>query len=310
MFSFENNTAVIMVFVITTYNLDVAVSLSKLLNKPSSCLWFGTQRRSCELGHHFLDDPLVQISSKLRRFHWKYAFDNVLSAKSRPSYSGRSVLIGSRPTLLDADFFSKTRNPARVTSSLFSWRLKSPTSWLFVQHLIWLTTNIVKASRHYWPFVGWSTGHKGPVMRKAFPFDDVIHAVVIKWNIFRVTGTLWGESTGHQWIPLTKASDTELWCLFDVHMNKRLSKQSRYWSFEMPWRSLWRHCNGRVIITSSLCFSFGKKKQCSMLAVILTVITIILLIVAIVLIVVLVHETKKSMYDMHGILRGQINFKL
>ena len=31
-------------------------------------------------------------------------------------------------------------------------------------------------------------------------------------NIFRVTGPLWGEFTGHRWIPLTKASDTELWC--------------------------------------------------------------------------------------------------
>ena len=31
-------------------------------------------------------------------------------------------------------------------------------------------------------------------------------------NIFRVTGPLWGESTGHRWIPFTKASDTELWC--------------------------------------------------------------------------------------------------
>ena len=30
-------------------------------------------------------------------------------------------------------------------------------------------------------------------------------------NIFRVTGLLWGESTGHRWIPLTKASDAELW---------------------------------------------------------------------------------------------------
>ena len=28
---------------------------------------------------------------------------------------------------------------------------------------------------------------------------------------FRVTGPLWGESTGHRWIPLTKASDAELW---------------------------------------------------------------------------------------------------
>ena len=31
-------------------------------------------------------------------------------------------------------------------------------------------------------------------------------------NILRVTGHLWGESTGPRWIPLTKAGDTELWC--------------------------------------------------------------------------------------------------
>ena len=29
-------------------------------------------------------------------------------------------------------------------------------------------------------------------------------------NIFCVTGPLWGGSTGHRWIPLTKASDAEL----------------------------------------------------------------------------------------------------
>ena len=31
-------------------------------------------------------------------------------------------------------------------------------------------------------------------------------------NIFRVTGPLWVELTGQRWIPLTKASDAELWC--------------------------------------------------------------------------------------------------
>ena len=31
-------------------------------------------------------------------------------------------------------------------------------------------------------------------------------------NIFRVTGPLCGEFTGHLWIPLTKASDVEPWC--------------------------------------------------------------------------------------------------
>ena len=34
-------------------------------------------------------------------------------------------------------------------------------------------------------------------------------------NIFRVTGLLWGEFTGHRWIPHTKASDAELWYFLD-----------------------------------------------------------------------------------------------
>ena len=42
-------------------------------------------------------------------------------------------------------------------------------------------------------------------------------------NIFRVTGPLCGEFTGHRWIPLTKASDVELWCFL--------------WS--VPWINVW-----------------------------------------------------------------------
>ena len=38
------------------------------------------------------------------------------------------------------------------------------------------------------------------------------HDDIIKWKLFRVTGPLCGEFTGHQWIPLTRASDAELWC--------------------------------------------------------------------------------------------------
>ena len=33
-------------------------------------------------------------------------------------------------------------------------------------------------------------------------------------NMFRVTGLLCGEFTGHRWIPHIKASDAELWCFF------------------------------------------------------------------------------------------------
>ena len=38
------------------------------------------------------------------------------------------------------------------------------------------------------------------------------HDDVIKWKHFRVAGPLWGELfIGEQWIPLTKASDADLW---------------------------------------------------------------------------------------------------
>ena len=52
--------------------------------------------------------------------------------------------------------------------------------------------------------------------------DPVQHIITSRWaeswlmtssngNIFRVTGHLCGEFTGHRWIPRTKASDAELW---------------------------------------------------------------------------------------------------
>ena len=43
-------------------------------------------------------------------------------------------------------------------------------------------------------------------------------------NIFRITGHLCGEFTDLRWIPRTKASDAELWCFFDLRLNKRLGK--------------------------------------------------------------------------------------
>ena len=64
-------------------------------------------------------------------------------------------------------------------------------------------------------------------------------------NIFRVTGPLWGEFTGNRWIPLTKASDAELWCSLCSGLEQRLSKPSRCLWFETPSRPLWRHCNGQ-----------------------------------------------------------------
>ena len=42
----------------------------------------------------------------------------------------------------------------------------------------------------------------------------IFHKIMMtssKGKIFYVTGSLWGESTGHRWIPLTEASDVEHW---------------------------------------------------------------------------------------------------
>ena len=46
---------------------------------------------------------------------------------------------------------------------------------------------------------------------------------------------------------------------FDLRLNIRWSKHSRFWWFETPWRSLWRHCNITCIChcdhSSSIWFS-------------------------------------------------------
>ena len=70
-------------------------------------------------------------------------------------------------------------------------------------------------------------------------------------DIFRVTGLLNGEFIDHRWIPLTKASDAELWCSLICALNKRLSKISQGWWFETPSRPLRRHCNVNMILPVS-----------------------------------------------------------
>ena len=54
------------------------------------------------------------------------------------------------------------------------------------------------------------------------------------WNIFRVTGPLFGEFTGHRWIPSQRPVTRSFDVCFDLCLNKRLSKQSWGWWFETP----------------------------------------------------------------------------
>ena len=65
------------------------------------------------------------------------------------------------------------------------------------------------------------------------------HDDIIKWKHFPRN---WPFHRS-RWFPRTKASDAELWCFFDLSLNKRLSKQSLGWWFETQSRPLWRHCN-------------------------------------------------------------------
>ena len=69
-------------------------------------------------------------------------------------------------------------------------------------------------------------------------------------NIFHVTGPLWGEFTGHRWIPLTKASDAELWC-FPWSAPEQTVQQT----IEMPvnWDTT------TLIMKSLLCITFSSK---------------------------------------------------
>ena len=80
------------------------------------------------------------------------------------------------------------------------------------------------------------------------PHSVLLHLCFIEWwrlqmeTIFRVTCPLWGEFTGHRWIPLTKASEAEL---TNVWANNRDAV-----FFQTPSRSLWRQCNGALCYIS------------------------------------------------------------
>ena len=63
-------------------------------------------------------------------------------------------------------------------------------------------------------------------------------------NIFRVTGPLCGEFTGHRGeFPSQRPMTRIFGVFFELCLNKRRSKQSRRRRFETPSRPSWGHCN-------------------------------------------------------------------
>ena len=51
-----------------------------------------------------------------------------------------------------------------------------------------------------------------PIISNSSTENSIVMITTTNGNIFRVTGPLCGEFTGHRVIPHTKASDAELWC--------------------------------------------------------------------------------------------------
>ena len=81
-------------------------------------------------------------------------------------------------------------------------------------------------------------------MYRCYTFDMMTSS---NGNIFRVTGPLSGESSGHQCIPFTQrlvARSSDI--VFDLRLNKRLSKQSRRRWFDTVSCWLWRHFKKRI----------------------------------------------------------------
>ena len=63
--------------------------------------------------------------------------------------------------------------------------------------------------------------------------------ITYKWKQFPRYWPFVRGIHGSPVVSLIKASDAELWCFFDLSLNKRL----RRWWFETPSRSLWRQYN-------------------------------------------------------------------
>ena len=75
-------------------------------------------------------------------------------------------------------------------------------------------------------------------------------------NIFRITGPLCGEFTGHRRISLTKSMTRSFNVFFDLRLNEQLRKQSIHRWFETPSRSLSCHCNVVLSPRCATCITF------------------------------------------------------
>ena len=70
-----------------------------------------------------------------------------------------------------------------------------------------------------------------------------VHDVIIKWKHFLCHWPFVRETTGDGGFPSQRPVAWSFDVVFDLRLNKWLSKQTRSRWFEMPSHSLWCHCN-------------------------------------------------------------------
>ena len=96
--------------------------------------------------------------------------------------------------------------------------------WLLVSHrdqIILLNMNLMP---YKWSW-GWQYGYSFVRNILWWSIFFVSHMMILwRRNDFHITGPLWGESTGHQWIPLTRTSNGDICGIFVVCLNKLLNK--------------------------------------------------------------------------------------
>ena len=74
------------------------------------------------------------------------------------------------------------------------------------------------------------------LVRSTCRVASTLHDVVIKWKHFP------RYLPGDRWISPTRSVTRNFDVFFDLRLSKWLRKHSRRWWFDMPSRSIWRHC--------------------------------------------------------------------
>ena len=138
--------------------------------------------------------------------------------------SGRSIRFGGVDKTLKRPYFYSackaifTFSTVGFCLTLTHYDLVTPWIWVNIDR----GSGLLRDDTKPLPEPKLSFHYRGTVSRSKDSFIishqtwyDVQHSHMMtssNGNIFHVTGHLCGEFTGHRWIPLTKASDAELWC--------------------------------------------------------------------------------------------------